>query len=292
MIVLFCYNKFFKSFIKMKTRTLLITAIFCGISMIYAFAQSATLQTKIPTKTYEQKKAAKEMISSYVNDFKNDSYANEKRIVGVEIPECNGQWTITVTGAKQNDTWEVTLAEGLPTIPTYVYRIEFSTLEAIFKGEINALTAQGKAFSSDYTPMSVYEINDYKPSLEEDGKLNSFSFHFWTRGFPEVIPFRPDTTRKAHGSNFTIFYYEKGLRTAWYNILPGERVRDDAKEQAMPFPMMGITIKGTIEGEVDGKRITVSEGNTVFIPPNVQHKWWNDSEEPVEVILIMFGKGA
>ena len=82
------------------------------------------------------------------------------------------------------------------------------------------------------------------------------------------------------------------MRTAWYNILPGERVRDNAQEQAMPFPMMGVTIKGTIEGEVDGKRITVSEGNTVFIPPNVQHKWWNDSDEPVEVILIMFGKGA
>ena len=56
--------------------------------------------------------------------------------------------------------------------------------------------------------------------------------------------------------------------------------------------MMGVTIKGTIEGEVDGKRITVPKGNTVFIPANVEHKWWNDADEEVQIVLIMFGKGA
>ncbi|MEM6723341.1 MAG: cupin domain-containing protein, partial [Bacteroidota bacterium] len=135
-------------------------------------------------------------------------------------------------------------------------------------------------------------MEGYSPTQVQDDQVNPFSFHFWTRGFPETIPFGAGMTRRAHGSNFVVFYYEKGIRTAWYRILPGERVRDDAREQAAPFPMMGVTIKGTVEGEVDGQRITVPEGNTVFIPANVAHKWWNDSDEEVQVILIMFGKGA
>ena len=231
------------------------------------------------------------ILMSFVDDYTKDRYASEPRVVGIEVPDY-GSWTIEITGKKSKEKWEVNLEKGLPQKPTYVYTIEFETLKAIHNGTINALTAQGKAFAGDYTPMSVREMDGFTPSEIDDSNLNAFSFHFWTKGFPEIIPFKESTTRKAHGSNFTIFYYEKGLRTAWYRILPGERVRDDAREQAAPFPMLGVTIKGTIEGEVDGERITVSEGNTVFIPANVNHKWWNEKDEAVEVILIMFGKGA
>jgi len=234
---------------------------------------------------------AEAIIKSFVLDYSKDRFAAEVRTVGVEVPNY-GTWTINATGKKVADYWEVLFTKGLPETPTYVYTIEMETLKAIDEGTINALTAQGKAFVGDYTPMSVRELNGFKPTETDDSQLNAFSFHFWTRGFPEIIPFREGTTRKAHGSNFTIFYYEKGLRTAWYRILPGERVRDDAREQAAPFPMMAVTIKGEIEGEVDGQRVSVSEGNTVFIPANVAHKWWNEKDKVVEVILIMFGEGA
>ncbi len=239
------------------------------------------------------KKEVQEIIASYVEDYRTDRYAKEKRVVGITVPEVSGEWTVTVTGKQiGNKKWEVMLTDGLPNIPTYVYRAEVSALRAIYNGEMNALTAQAKAFSSDYAPLDVQEINGYRPTEEEDGALNAFSFHFWTKGFPEVIPFRPNATRMAHGAGVTIFYYEKGLRTGWFNLLPGERVREDAREQAMPFPMMGVMIKGTAKGIVDGEPITVTEGNTVFIPANVHHKWWNESEENVELILIMFGEGA
>jgi mannose-6-phosphate isomerase-like protein (cupin superfamily) len=165
-------------------------------------------------------------------------------------------------------------------------------LKAIYEGKINALTAQGKGFAGDYTPMSIKQMEDFEPSIEENAKINPFSFHFWTRGFPEIIPFSEGMTRKAHGSNFTVFYYETGLRTAWYRVLPEERVRDDAREQAAPFPMLIIAIEGTTEGEVDGQRVSLSKGNTIFIPAGVAHRWWNETNEATEAILIMFGKGA
>jgi len=236
---------------------------------------------------------AETIIKSFVEDYKTDRHAREKRLIGIKVPEVNGEWTISVTGKEiGKNQWQVILEKGLPKIPTFVYRAEMKALRAIYNGEMNALTAQAKAFSTDYAPLDVQEINNFKPTEEDDSAMNAFSFHFWTKGFPEVIPFRPDATRKAHGSGVTVFYYEKGLRTGWYNIMPGERVREDAREQAMPFPMMGVLIKGTAKGIVDGEPITVSAGNTVFIPANVHHKWWNETDEPVELILIMFGKGA
>lgn len=233
------------------------------------------------------------IIKSFVEDYKSDRYAAKARIVGIEVPEVNGKWTITITGKEiESKKWEVFMSEELPKKPTYVYRAEAGILKAIHEGKINAMTAQAKAFSSDYAPLDAYEMEGFKPTEDDNGMMNAFSFHFWTKGFPEVIPFRPSSTRKAHGGNASIFYYQKGLRSGWLSMAPGDKVRDDAREQAAPFPMMAVVIKGTSKGIVDGVPVTVSEGNTVFIPANVNHKWWNESDETCEVILIMFGKGA
>lgn len=236
-------------------------------------------------------KTAPEIIEDYVADYRNDRYASEPRNFGIEVPD-HGQWNVNVTGVETENGWEVNLSEGLPEKPTFIYNIEIGTLQAIDEGKINALTAQGKAFAGDYTPMSVEMMDGYEPDMIEYASINPFSFHFWTRGYPEIIPFGEGMTRRAHGSNFTVFYYEQGIRTAWYRVLPEERVRDDAREQAAPFPMLIVAIKGTTLGEVDGKSVSLSEGNTIFIPPNVMHKWWNDTDEATEAILIMFGQGA
>lgn len=253
--------------------------------------------TNSPTSSSEvsdiSKKEIEKILQSYVDDYRSDRHAIESRIVGIEVPEVNGEWTVTISGKEiESKKWEVSLSEGLPKEPTYVYRAEASILKAIYEGKINALTAQAKAFSTDYAPLDAYEMEGFKANIDDASALNAFSFHFWTKGFPEVVPFKPTSTRKAHGTNVSIFYYEKGLRTGWLYLDPGDRVREDAREQAMPFPMMGVVIKGTAKGIVDGEPTKVSEGNTVFIPANVHHKWWNETGEPVELILIMFGKGA
>ncbi len=280
----------------MKTTKILLFAIFLSL-MMPSFGQGNSIsliqESNLITNNETLKKEVESIIMSYVKDYQSDRHAREKRVIGIKVPEIDGKWTLEVTGKEIGvKKWEVILKEGLPSIPTYMYRAEVKVLKAIYNGELNALTAQAKAFSTDYAPLEVNEINNYQPTEEDDSALNAFSFHFWTKGFPEVIPFRPSATRKAHGAGATIFYYEKGLRTGWLTMMPGDRVREDAREQAMPFPMMGVLIKGTAKGIVDGAPITVSEGNTVFIPANVHHKWWNESDEPVELILIMFGKGA
>ncbi|MEM7104926.1 MAG: cupin domain-containing protein [Bacteroidota bacterium] len=273
-----------------------IIIILCYLTTLqHTTAQSHSTATKNPEKPNHTASPSNQdvssIIQSYVNDYTLDRFASDPMTFGIDVPD-HGQWTVEVTGKETETGWEVNLLEGLPEQPTFVYNIEYETLLAINDGKINALTAQGKAFAGDYTPMSVNHMEGYEPSMEEYGKINPFSFHFWTRGFPEIVPFGEGMTRRAHGSNFTVFYYQPGLRTAWYRVLPEERVRDDAREQAAPFPMLIIAIEGTTEGEVDGKRVTLSKGNTIFIPPFVSHKWWNETDEATEAILVMFGDGA
>jgi mannose-6-phosphate isomerase-like protein (cupin superfamily) len=239
----------------------------------------------------ESPRNAAQIIESYVQDFRSDRFAAEPMLFAIAVPG-QGEWHVRVTGEQSDAGWKVKLGDGPPPMPTFINQIDAETLGAIDRGEINALTAQGKAFIGDYTPMSIEMMDGFDPSAEQYDAINPFSFHFWTRGFPEIIPFGEAMTRRAHGGNFVIFYYEKGLRTAWYRINPEDRVREDAREQAMPFPIMVVGIKGTAEGEVDGQRVSLPAGNTVFIPPNVTHRWWNETDEPADAILIMFGDGA
>ena len=274
------------------TLLLLVNFIFInGIQASQGYLELIGYHSSLENQIKKDGKEASKIIESYVMDYRNDRYAEEAITFGIEVPE-QGNWTVDVTGNKTGTGWEVNWKDGLPEKPTFIYTIEFETLKAIDKREINPLTAQGKAFAGDYTPMSIRMMEGYEPSMEEYGKINPFSFHFWTRGFPEIIPFGEGMTRRAHGTNFTVFYYQTGIRTIWTRVLPGERVRDDAREQAMPFPMLIVAIKGITEGEVDGKRVTLPEGNTIFIPENVHHKWWNETGEASEAILIMFGEGA
>ncbi len=232
-----------------------------------------------------------EIIESYVEDFRSDRFAAEPMLFGIRVPD-EGEWHVRVTGEQHGDTWGVELHEGAAPTPTFVYRVESETLRAVESGELNPITAQGKAFSDDYAPMEVLQMEGYQPTMEQYAAVNPFSFHFWTRGFPEMIPFGEENTRKLHGSNVVGFYYEPGLRTIYSRIEPGETIRDDPREQAMPFPILIIVMSGTAEGRVDGERVTAPAGNAIFVPPFAPHVWWNELQEPAEAILVMFGEGA
>ncbi|MEO0727126.1 MAG: hypothetical protein AAFZ63_21445 [Bacteroidota bacterium] len=267
--------------------------LFLLVALLFSYQriQAQDLSGKTPPAAEQAMITAAAIINSYVADYRSDRFAADPMLFGIIVPE-HGDWTVHVTGQSTDSGWEVQLTDGLPEEKTFLYRIEYPTLQAIYEGKLNALTAQGKAFIGDYTPMSVEMMEGYEPSAEAYAAINPFSFHFWTKGFPETIPFGEGLTRRAHGSNFVVFYYETGIRTAWYRVLPEEKVRHDPREQAMPFPMMVVAIKGTTEGEVDGQRVSLPEGNTIFIPPFVNHKWWNETDEASEAILIMFGDGA
>jgi mannose-6-phosphate isomerase-like protein (cupin superfamily) len=239
-------------------------------------------------------RSTEEILRSYVEDFQKDPAAAEPMTFGIRISGKNGgEWQVKVGGRKETTgSYQVELREGLPSNPSAVYTLDSLTLRNIDKGEINALTAMGRARASDTTPMDIEFLGGFQPDPSFFARFIPFTFHFWTRGFPETVGFDKQHSREVHGANMVVLYYQKGLRSAWAQIDRGQHVNADPEDQKNPFPTMVIGIKGKAVAKIGGKEVILHAGQMSFIPPGVSHEAWNPYEEPAEIILIMFGEGA
>lgn len=242
-------------------------------------------------------KSARQILDSYVADFRSDPAANMAITFGIRVSgKGGGDWHVVVAGKKKTnrDEYMVTLRDGFPTTPCVYFTIDVPTLRKLDAGKLNALTAMAKAFSTDVTPMDIDTTKDFSPPGEDffTMKFIPFTFHFWTRGLPEIIPFAGNLTRETHGAHATILYYEKGLRSGWGQMRKGDHVNADPRMQTNPFPSMLILLEGKANAKIGGKNIVLEKGQMLFIPAGVTHEFWNNSDEVVEFILLMFGEGA
>ena len=108
----------------------------------------------------------------------------------------------------------------MPSVPSLYYVTDSRTLGMIHRGEMSALTAMGRARMSEKTPMDFGFMEGFQPDSGFVGWAVKFTFHFWTRGLPEIVRFGPETrSRLVHGAQAKVLYYEKGLRSGWYQAL-------------------------------------------------------------------------
>ncbi len=231
---------------------------------------------------------AEDILESYVEDFRGDpALHNTVAVFGVKV-RGEGAWTVRAEGDEG-----VTLEKGLPPEPTFIYVTDMETLQKMDRGELAVITAMGRARSSDPAPMDFELMEGFNPPAGFMDFFAPFTFHFWTRGFPETVRFGArEFTRVVHGANVTAFYYQKGFRSAWYQIEKGQHINKRKEDQVNPFPTLVIFTAGEAEAEIGGKYMKIEEGTSVLIPAGVSHQFWNRREEPAEFIILMFGEGA
>lgn len=229
-----------------------------------------------------------EILSGYVEDFRADPASQDAETVfGVRI-RGEGVWTVRAEGAEG-----VTLEKGVPPKPSFLYVTDMETLRKMDRGELAVITAMGKARSSDPAPMDLELMEGFSPPEDFMHFFAPFTFHFWTRGFPETVRFGDEKyTRVVHGANVTGFYYQKGFRSAWYQIEKGQHINRKEEDRVNPFPTLAIFTAGEAEAEIGGKYMKLEKGTSVLIPAGVTHQFWNRREEPAEFIILMFGEGA
>ena len=267
-------------------RKFLSMSIFICLVGVFCFALSQS--------RYIEVRSAEEILRSYVEDFRSDPAAAEPMVFGIRVEgDGGGEWQVAVGGRKETaGGCHVELRDGLPSVPSVLYVLDLATLQKIDRGEINALTAMGKARASDPAPMDIEFMEGFQPEPDFFAHFIPFTFHFWTRGFPETVDFGKDHSREVHGANMVVLYYQKGLRSAWGQIEKGQHVNSDPKDQTNPFPTMFIGIRGKAVVKIGGKEFAVEGGTMVFVPAGVRHEAWNPFEEPAEIVLLMFGEGA
>ena len=243
--------------------------------------------------TYPEKPAA-EILQSFVEDFCLDPTAGEPVSFGVRVRgEGGGDWHIEVKGKVEGeDKVQVTLHQGFPAEPIGYYNMDISTLNKVYREDVTILTSMGKARASDIAPVEFDVTEGFTPGAEYWERLSLLTFHFWTRGQPEIVKFDKKYSRIVHGGNVVLFYYQRGLRSAWFQIEKGQHINEDPKDQINPFPSMFIITRGKAESKIGGLQQTIEAGEMLFVPKGITHEFWNPNDKPCEFILIMFGEGA
>jgi mannose-6-phosphate isomerase-like protein (cupin superfamily) len=140
--------------------------------------------------------------------------------------------------------------------------------------------------------MDIEVMEGFEPPQDFTAKVLDTTFHFWTRGFPEIIRYGDGLTRFTHGADITVFYYQPGLRSGWASLKKGMHANEDPKSQVNEFPSLFIILEGKGNARIGGNKVELQKGEAIFVPKNVAHEFWNDNNEPFELVLIMFGEGA
>ena len=252
--------------------TLIVTFI-CVISTVFVFA--------------EKEPSVEKILAEFVADFQEDPAAKGSiSAFGIKVNGF-GKWQVH----RKNGLWE--LKEGLPDDPVFIYVVDAETLKKIRRGQLSALTAMGRATAKDSTPMDITFMEGFSPNETVSEEIVPFTFHFWTIGFPEIVRFgKESNTRVVHGANVAVLYYQKGLRSAWYQMKKGQHINKSKEEQTNPFPTLVVFTKGLSQARIGGQECKIQAGEVVFIPAGVSHEFWNNNEDPAEFIIIMFGEGA
>jgi len=237
-----------------------------------------------------QEDSIKTILDRFATDYKNDPMFTSNHSFGVEVDK--EMWHIEAIAATEKSPTEITVTKGFPTKPTFYFVTNIRTLIQLDKGEINALTAGAKAFSTDYAPLDIEAMDGFEPSQEFVGDVLSFTFHFWTKGMPEMVPFGQHFTRGTHGAQAAIFYYDTGLRTGYGYLHPGQHANEHPLSRTNPFSSMIILIKGKVTARLNDVEYEINAGNAFFIPPGMTHEILNPNDEAAEFILLMFGDGA
>ncbi len=242
-------------------------------------------------KAYSQNDAEiKNILERFAQDYQNDLMFKIDQTFGIEIDKV--MWHVIAEAGNNNRASKVTIKKGAPEVPTFYFVTNLRTLKLMDEGKINALTAGVKAFSTDYAPVDIEVMEGYTPEEDFAGTVLAFTFHFWTRGLPELIPFGQHYTRGTHGAQAAIFYYDKGLRTGYGYLHPGQHANEHPKSRSNPFSSMIILIKGKVLARLNEIDYEIEAGKAFFIPPGMTHEILNPYDEPAEFILLMFGDEA
>lgn len=223
-----------------------------------------------------------EMLDRFAADYMEDPTFTEDWLFGVEIG--GEMWTI----ALDHETTSYEIWNGTPPEPTFYFTGTPEIFERIGRGEITAMTAMGRAFQNDPVPFDIQLMDGagFEP------RILNFSFHFWTRGFPEILNYRELATRDIHGANGALVYYQPGFRSGFGNIAPGQHANEDPASRSNPFPTMFIVTEGRLIARINGQDTQMEGGQLMIIPAGVDHEFINPYDAPAYFFLFMFGEGA
>lgn len=230
------------------------------------------------------------ILQSFVDDYVHDAFAAEV-VFGFDVD--GKRWHMRIERGETGFSGE--LLDGFPDDPILYWELSGETLQRLDAG-MNGETATARARADDPYPLQTRATDGFPRYLinqDLQDFLERLRLHFWTRGRPEVFPLGEKHARQSHGGNIVGLVYTEGMRTMWYQIAPGQHVNKDPADQTNPSHSLLIVTRDKAHCRFDGKEpVIIEEGNAYLIPGGMSHECWNDFDQPMEAVLIMYGEGA
>ena len=232
-----------------------------------------------------------EILEGYAADYAEDVTFTRPTFFGVRVG--NDFYTVDMRPKVGDVDASTVVTRAPPSEPTYYFTIDNAqTLDRLNNGDVNALTLMAKAFSTDVTPMDIEVMEGFAPGEDFTSVVIPLTFHFWTKGKPEIVDFANQDTQQTHGSNAGIFYYQPGFRSGWFDIRPGDHVNKEERSKTNPFPSLFVMIEGEVTAIIDGERMIFRQGEAMIAPTGVSHEFINEGENRAFGFIFMFGEGA
>jgi mannose-6-phosphate isomerase-like protein (cupin superfamily) len=281
----------------MKSTTILAFLTGMAVPSIPLTLAARDAHAPVPTPAVLPVEAASvdEMLEDFVADYRRDAMAQGPITFGILVKDAEDpEWHVVI--AERTDdaaSADVRLEIGFPDEPLPYFVTDVETLTKIHSGALASLTAMAKAFSTDFAPLDMDFMPDFVPGAQTEARMMVLSFHFWTRGFPEIVRFGDKAlTRETHGGNGVLFYYQPGFRSGWFLISPGQHINENVDSRTNPFPTLIVCTKGRMRSKIGGVERELGAGEAVYIGPDISHEFWGIDNETAEGVLLMFGDGA
>lgn len=230
------------------------------------------------------------ILNAFARDYEQDVTLKSDLIFGIKVDDQFYQ--VTAIAKTNKSPAKVTVSPGEPVVPTFYFLTDAATLQKIDRGSLNALTGAAKAFDTDSAPFDADVMEGFEPGEGFINTLLTTMFHFWTKGVPERIPFGLNFTRFTHGAQACVFYYLEGFRSAFVAVKKGQHANRDERSKSNPFPTLFIATRGSGMMIINGVTSKIDQGEAILIPAGMAHEFYNENEDPLEGILLMFGEGA
>ena len=225
-----------------------------GVLLFCLFATLAAAATEPPEA----------LLLRFTDDFAKDVMLKKEYSFGIRVDQ--EMYAVRAVPAAKDVPARVEFRKGNPAAPTFYFKLDRATLEMLDRGDLNGLTAQAKAFETDAAPMDADMMEGYKPDAAFLRDYLDLSYHFWTRGNPEIVNYGSGHTRFTHGADVTVFYYQPGLRTLWGSLKKGMHANEDPKSQTNPFPSLMVFTRGKGMARIGGREVEVKEGQAHGCP--------------------------
>ncbi len=186
------------------------------------------------------------------------------------------------------------VSAGLDSNAAFTFQSTLAYFNKIYSGKVSAFTALGRENIKERTPLMVSFSGhiDYA-----DSTMNRFFFfvqRFFNRHAHDKLLLNEKSARIVHGAYAVPIFYRKhgalGVRSAWYQVNKGQQINDPG--DVNPFPQYLMFIAGKGKAKLGGDTLSVKQGEAYYVAPGEDHVIWNDSDEPLRLIWVAWGKGA